>query len=58
MQQTSPGDEHSVHEAFGPPIGGARATAVIVLGVISLLPAGMIALANDLKQRQRAAGAT
>ena len=40
----TPPNDHLVHEAFGPPLGGAQATAVIALGVISLLPAGVLAI--------------
>jgi len=40
----APSSDHLVHEAFGPPLGGAQATAVIALGVISLLPAGVLAI--------------
>jgi len=40
----APPEEHVVHEAFGPALGGAQAAAVIALGVISLLPAGVLAI--------------
>jgi hypothetical protein len=37
-------DEPGVHEAFGPTLGGLQAGAVIALGVISLLPAGVLSI--------------
>jgi hypothetical protein len=52
MDSAHPADEHVVHEAIGPSIGGQQAAAVIALGVISLLPAGVLpillgAMANE-----------